>query len=71
MEMMDYIKEQCTVLRKMLAERAEDTAVFRKIFINERPDHIYLIASGTSRNAASVASYFMEDCLGIEVTKKQ
>lgn len=68
MDMMDYIRQQSSVLSKALDDRSRITETFRRVFKEEGPDHIYLVASGTSRNAAKAAAPFMEDCLGIEVS---
>lgn len=68
MNMIDYINEQPTLFKKVLEGRKENTELFCKLFSKINPDRIYLVASGTSKNAARAASSFMESVLGIEVT---
>ncbi len=68
MEMMDYIKQQTPVLGRILANRVGYVSKFVTLFKENRPDHIYLIASGTSKNASKAASPFMEKVLGVEVS---
>ena len=60
MTIMDYICEQPELFRKALAERKELAEQFCQMFIRERPDSVYLIASGTSGNAARAAAPFLE-----------
>ncbi len=66
MEMMDYIKEQPAVLQHILDDRKNVSERFSDIFISEKPDRIYLIASGTSRNATKAAAAFMEKFLRVD-----
>ena len=68
MEMIDYIREQPLVYQKVLADRKKIAEGFVSVFTAEKPDHIYLISSGTSRNAASAAALFMQEILGMDVT---
>lgn len=68
MTMMDCILEQPGIFWGMLKQSVEITERFREIFVKERPDHIYLIASGTSCNGAGAAAVFMEDVLQVEVS---
>ena len=60
MKMMDYINEQPAVLREILDKRKNVAEVFCRKFSDIQPDVIYLIASGTSWNAAKAAAPFME-----------
>lgn len=68
MTMLDYIMEQPGVFRDVLKQNVEITAGFGELFERERPDHVYLIASGTSCNAAKAAAPFMESVLNREVS---
>lgn len=68
MTMLEYIKEQPEVLDCAIQNRKELTRHFYERFAEERPDHIYMIASGTSCNAARAAAPFVEKLLEIEVT---
>lgn len=68
MTMLDYIMEQPEIFRKVLEQNVEITAGFGEIFDGEKPDHVYLIASGTSCNAAKAAAPFMEHVLKREVS---
>ena len=68
MTMLDYIMEQAEIFRKVLEQNVEITAGFGEIFDGEKPDHVYLIASGTSCNAAKAAAPFMEQVLKREVS---
>lgn len=67
MTMYDYCLEQPKVLKDILANRAEYMDPFVQRFEQLRPDRIYLIASGSSLNAALAAQPFMEQVLGLEV----
>lgn len=60
MTMMDYIEEQPELFRQALANRKELSELFCRIFLEKKPDSIYLIASGTSGNAARAAAPFVE-----------
>ena len=60
MTRLDYIGEQPELFRKALGTRKEWTEEFCRIFAGEKPDSIYLIASGTSGNAARAAAPFLE-----------
>ncbi len=68
MTMFDYIKEQSDVFRSVLANRKEVAAPFVKMCNYSMPDHLYLIASGTSFNAASASVDFIKKTLGLEVS---
>lgn len=67
MTMMDYIDEQPELFRQALRNRKEHTELFCRIFAGENPDSLYLIASGTSGNAARAAALVMESVLNIPV----
>lgn len=66
--MYNYIKEQPSVLRSILQNRVENTVAFQNAWKQQQPDRLYLIASGTSGNAAATAAPFMEEVLGVEVS---
>ncbi|MDR1438911.1 MAG: SIS domain-containing protein [Clostridiales bacterium] len=63
-----YIWEQPKILGKILEGRDGLAAPFAELCGRVVPDRLYLVASGSSLNAAAVAAPFMEDALGIEVT---
>ncbi|QQO08483.1 SIS domain-containing protein [Breznakiella homolactica] len=65
--MTDYITEQPRVLRSILGDRKENTLRFTEEWKRGSPDRLYLVASGTSNNAAAMAVPFMEELLGTEV----
>lgn len=67
MKMMDYIKEQPALLSEVLSNRKKLCCNFADYYMNIDPDRIYIIASGTSRNAALAASAFVSELLGIDV----
>lgn len=67
MTMYDYCMEQPKVLQEILEHSGEVSAPFTERFLQDRPDRLYLIASGSSLNAALAAQGFMEAVLGIEV----
>lgn len=60
MTMLEYIYEQPELFLQALKERKALTEEFCRIFAREQPDHIYLVASGTSGNAARAAVPFLE-----------
>lgn len=67
MTMLDYINEQPEIFQNVLKQKVEITARFCDVFCKEMPDQIYLIASGTSCNAAKAAAPFMEMVLDRQV----
>lgn len=67
MTMMDYINEQPELFWQALMNQKEHTNVFCRIFAEKNPDSLYLIASGTSGNAARAAAPFLEEVLHIPV----
>jgi glucosamine 6-phosphate synthetase-like amidotransferase/phosphosugar isomerase protein len=66
--MYDYILEQPAVLRDILDNRSAYAGDFADYMDRVKPDRIYLIASGSSYNAALQSARFMEYVLGIEVS---
>lgn len=68
MTMYDYILEQASLLPEVLSNRKELAKPFCNFFARANPDHLYLVASGSSRNSATVAASFMEEVLQIAVT---
>lgn len=68
MTMLDCIMEQPEIFQNVLKHKAEMTAGFGELFDRVMPDHVYLIASGTSCNAAKAAAPFMEMVLNREVS---
>ena len=65
--MYDYYLEQPEVLNRIFKDRKEATERFVQKFCEVKPDRLYLIASGSSLNAALAAESFMEKQLGMEV----
>lgn len=63
-----YIDEQAEALRHILSSRKACTADFVNMTLENQPDRLYLVGSGTSCNAAMCAAPFMETVLGVEVT---
>ncbi|MDO4329435.1 MAG: SIS domain-containing protein [Lachnospiraceae bacterium] len=68
MTMLDYVKEQPQVFNDVLKKKAEITSDFSQIFCEQMPDQVYLVASGTSCNAAKAAAMFMEMVWKLPVT---
>ncbi len=67
MEMMDYIKEQPALFKKILDSRKDIAAPFIAMAGANHFTHMYLIASGTSYNGADAALKFIERVLDVEV----
>lgn len=67
-QMLDYIYEQPEVLRRISEQRLRYTQPFVNLYQEVKPDRIYLVASGTSYNAAYASSHFMEEVLQCEVS---
>ena len=63
----DYIYEQPALFQEALQQRQTICRPFVTPYQKTRPDRIYLVASGTSKNAALSAVPFMETILGISV----
>lgn len=70
MTMLDYIKEQGMLFRQALADRDGLTKAFTRLYSDGRPEHIVLVASGTSYNACLAAAPFMERILDVDVSVK-
>lgn len=67
-QMLDYVYEQPGVLKDISEKRILLTQPFVDLYKVIKPDRIYLIASGTSYNAAYAAEHFMEEVLQCEVS---
>lgn len=67
MTMLDYIREQAPLFAAALADREAIAAPFCQVCSQVRPTKLYLIASGTSRNAALAAAPFLESVLNLDV----
>ena len=65
-KMYDYILEQPGALKHILENRKTNTSVFVEDWTKHKPDRLYIVASGTSNNAAAGAAPFMEKILGVE-----
>ncbi len=63
----NYILEQPELFKAALANKEEILSNVPAMLSESMPDYIYIIASGTSKNAALAASVFMEDVLKREV----
>nr|WP_321261242.1 SIS domain-containing protein [uncultured Sphaerochaeta sp.] len=68
MDMMDYINEQIALFPQVIRDRANFCNTFTHVLRKVQCDRIYLVASGTSKNATAAAAPFMERMLGISVT---
>lgn len=68
MEMKDYIRQQSELFRKALEGRKDLCGDFAQVVARERPDQIYFVASGTSRNACLAAAPFVQNVLATPVT---
>ena len=66
--MHDCYLSQFNCMKKILADRNEIVKDFSSLFMAAKPDRIYLIGSGSSYNACTCASFFIEKTLQIEVT---
>lgn len=66
--MYDCYFSQFECMKKVLSNRDQILGGFSDFYKRIHPDRIYLIGSGTSNNACSAASAFMEEVLGLEVT---
>ncbi|MDR1256228.1 MAG: hypothetical protein LBJ86_00590 [Spirochaetaceae bacterium] len=62
-----YWKTQPDILEDIFTKRKELTARFVHLFLDTKPEHLYLVGSGTSFNAISAAAPFIEETLGIAV----
>lgn len=66
-QIIKYWNTQPEILKKMLEDSRRLTEEFVKLYMEVRPDHIYLIGSGTSLNAQEGAAAFMEEVLEADV----
>ena len=62
-----YWNTQPAVLRNMLKDSRKLTEEFVSLYQEVKPDHIYLVGSGTSLNAEETAALFMENILETDV----
>lgn len=68
MKMRDYIYEQPYVLARILQKRKDNLSQFVSYYQQVNPDHLYLIACGSSYNAARTTVDFLAHMLDIEVS---
>ena len=68
MTMMDYILLQPETLQEIFDRREENLRSFLDYYLQVQPDHVYIIASGSSYNASCAASVYMSRALGVDVT---
>lgn len=68
MTMRDYIELQPETMRRIFAARRDNLAAFLDFYAQVRPDHVYIIASGSSYNASCAAAVYMRRALQIDVT---
>ncbi|MDR1643115.1 MAG: hypothetical protein LBT59_25760 [Clostridiales bacterium] len=61
-----YWKSQPEVWSNIIKNRKSLTAPFAQAFLEEKPDKIFLIGSGTSLNAINAAAPFIEEVLGLD-----
>ena len=66
--MHDCYLSQFRCLKELLQNRKDILEQFVAFVKPKEPDRVYLLGSGTSRNACAAAAPFMESCLGVEVT---
>lgn len=66
--MMDYILLQPQTLQEIFECREENLRPFLDYYMQVQPDHVYIIASGSSYNASCAASVYMSRALGVDVT---
>lgn len=65
--MSNYIDEQPELFEKALINRKEIIKDAVELFLCEEYDSIFLVASGTSKNAAESASLFLQNLLNIPI----
>jgi len=65
--MVQYIKEQPEVLKKIADDRKRIAAKFVELYTSVKPDCIYLFGSGTAFNSVNVTVPFMQKILGVPV----
>nr|MBR4281156.1 hypothetical protein [Clostridia bacterium] len=68
MTMMDYILLQPQTLQEIFDNRKENLKDFLDFYMQVQPDHVYIIASGSSYNASCAASVYMRRALQVDVT---
>ena len=68
MTMMDYILLQPETMQEIFDKRAESLRAFLELYQQVQPDHVYIIASGSSFNASCAASVYMRRVLQVDVT---
>lgn len=68
MTMMDYILLQPETLQEIFDRREENLRDFLALYQQVQPDHVYIVASGSSYNASCAASVYMRRALGVDVT---
>ncbi len=68
MTMMDYILLQPETLQEIFDRRGANLAALLDFYRQVQPDHVYIIASGSSYNASCAASVYMRRALQADVT---
>ena len=68
MTMMDYILLQPETMQDIFDHREENLRAFLDYYMQVQPDHVYIIASGSSFNASWAASVYMSRALGVDVS---
>lgn len=68
MTMRDCILEQPAVMQRIFEHRFENLKELLDYYLQIKPDHLYIIACGSSYNASCAAAVFMEKALNIDVT---
>ena len=68
MDMRDCIYEQPAVLENIFKNRKENLKDFLDFYKEVDPDHIYIIACGSSYNASAASVDFMSKMLKVDVT---
>ena len=68
MTMMDYILLQPETMQDIFDKRSELLGDFLAFYQQVKPDHVYIIASGSSYNASCAASVYMSRAMGVDVS---
>ena len=68
MTMMDYILLQPETMQEIFDNRQESLKDFLAFYQQVQPDHVYIIASGSSYNASCAASVYMSRAMDVDVT---
>ena len=68
MTMRSCIEEQPAVMQRIFENRSENLKDLLSYYKEICPDHLYIIACGSSYNASCAAAVFMEKALDIDVT---